>query len=271
MLPAGVEVKSVDGFQGREKELILFSAVRAGRGGALGFVADARRLNVLLTRARRGLIVVAEARTLTYSEHWANWLAWVASTGSVCAPPGWAPPPRPSRRRERSDDHDERYDEHGRRIRSRSRSRSRERAAVTKPLSRAEKREQRRAARAAAAAAGGESEEEQWRRSLLGGAEAAEMQSSSERLLPNWHACEDGDGRTYFHNSASLQVCWEPSRQSSRLDSTRLDSTRLDSTRLDSTRLGSTRLDSTQTRLDATRTRLGLDSTRLKLTGLDLT
>ena len=74
-LPAAVEARTVDGFQGREKELILLSCVRSNREGRLGFLADARRLNVALTRGRRGLIVVGSRRTLRHDPTWAALVA----------------------------------------------------------------------------------------------------------------------------------------------------------------------------------------------------
>lgn len=61
VLPKGppfVEVSSTDGFQGREKEAVVFSAVRSNSYGSVGFVSDWRRINVSFTRARRALIVV---------------------------------------------------------------------------------------------------------------------------------------------------------------------------------------------------------------------
>lgn len=69
-----VQVSTVDGFQGREKEVIIFSAVRSNKQGRVGFLADWRRLNVALTRARKVLIVVGTASTLKNDPHWQAWL-----------------------------------------------------------------------------------------------------------------------------------------------------------------------------------------------------
>ena len=60
-----VEVQSVDGFQGREKEVILLSLVRSNSRGKIGFLSDARRLNVAVTRARKQLTVIGNYETLS--------------------------------------------------------------------------------------------------------------------------------------------------------------------------------------------------------------
>jgi predicted DNA helicase len=60
-----VEVDTVDGFQGREKEAVVVSLVRSNREGEIGFLSDVRRMNVALTRARRKLIVVGDSATVS--------------------------------------------------------------------------------------------------------------------------------------------------------------------------------------------------------------
>ena len=63
-IPEEVEVKTVDGFQGREKEVIVVSFVRSNRRGEIGFLNDVRRLNVAITRPKRKLITVGDSTTL---------------------------------------------------------------------------------------------------------------------------------------------------------------------------------------------------------------
>jgi superfamily I DNA and/or RNA helicase len=60
----GLEIDSVDGFQGREKEAIIMTFVRSNNEGEIGFLADTRRTNVAFTRARRTLLVIGDSATL---------------------------------------------------------------------------------------------------------------------------------------------------------------------------------------------------------------
>jgi superfamily I DNA and/or RNA helicase len=60
----GLEIDTVDGFQGREKEAVIISLVRSNANGEIGFLADSRRMNVALTRARRKLIVIGDSATI---------------------------------------------------------------------------------------------------------------------------------------------------------------------------------------------------------------
>ena len=81
--PPFVEVSSVDGFQGREKEAVIFSAVRSNDHGSVGFVSDWRRVNVSFTRARRALIVIGNDVCLRRGDvdTWSPWISWADSQG----------------------------------------------------------------------------------------------------------------------------------------------------------------------------------------------
>ena len=59
-----VEVRTVDGFQGREKEIVIISLTRSNELGEVGFLAETRRINVSVTRAKRACIIVGNTSTL---------------------------------------------------------------------------------------------------------------------------------------------------------------------------------------------------------------
>ncbi|CAJ1451708.1 unnamed protein product [Effrenium voratum] len=78
--PAELRVDTVDGFQGAERDLILASTVRSF--SRVGFMRDPRRANVMLTRARRGLVVFGNGETLqTEEDTWKPWISWVRERG----------------------------------------------------------------------------------------------------------------------------------------------------------------------------------------------
>ncbi|KAI9460661.1 AAA domain-containing protein [Boletus coccyginus] len=79
-----LEIGTVDGMQGREKDAVIISLVRSNNKREVGFLTEKRRMNVAMTRAKRHLCVVGDSSTIQHGgAYLKKWLAWLEATADV--------------------------------------------------------------------------------------------------------------------------------------------------------------------------------------------
>jgi len=77
-----ININTVDGFQGQERDVIYISLVRSNKRNEIGFLKDIRRMNVALTRAKKKLVVVGDSATLGSHPFYESWLSYVEEIGA---------------------------------------------------------------------------------------------------------------------------------------------------------------------------------------------
>ena len=82
-----VEISSVDAFQGREANIVIFSCVRAAGSKGIGFLSDVRRMNVALTRAKHFLFVIARCSSIIVNPYWRDLVDHARETEAVIQVP----------------------------------------------------------------------------------------------------------------------------------------------------------------------------------------
>ena len=74
-------IDTVDGFQGQERDLMIISLTRSNDRGEIGFLADERRMNVALTRAKRKLVLIGDSSTLAVNPFFDSLLGYFEEKG----------------------------------------------------------------------------------------------------------------------------------------------------------------------------------------------
>jgi ATP-dependent RNA/DNA helicase IGHMBP2 len=71
-----IAVNTIDSFQGQERDVVYISMTRSNTERQIGFLADIRRMNVAMTRARKKLVVIGDSATLSVLPFYENFIAY---------------------------------------------------------------------------------------------------------------------------------------------------------------------------------------------------
>jgi ATP-dependent RNA/DNA helicase IGHMBP2 len=85
-----LSIKTIDGFQGEERDVIYISLVRSNETGEIGFLNDLRRMNVAITRARKKLVVIGDSATIGASDFYRSFLEYCETHGLYRSAWEWA-------------------------------------------------------------------------------------------------------------------------------------------------------------------------------------
>ncbi|WP_317898949.1 AAA domain-containing protein [Aurantibacillus circumpalustris] len=87
---SSLSVKTIDGFQGEERDVIYISLVRSNDNHEIGFLNDLRRMNVAITRAKKKLVVIGDSATIASSDFYQSFLEYCEKNGMYRTAWEWA-------------------------------------------------------------------------------------------------------------------------------------------------------------------------------------
>lgn len=87
---SSLSIKTIDGFQGEERDVIYISLVRSNERQEIGFLNDLRRMNVAITRAKKKLVVIGDSSTIGASKFYNSFLEYCEKHGAYRTAWEWA-------------------------------------------------------------------------------------------------------------------------------------------------------------------------------------
>lgn len=76
-----ININTIDGFQGQERDIIYISLVRSNEKGEIGFLSNERRMNVAMTRARKKLVIIGDSATICQNAFYSKFLDYINEHG----------------------------------------------------------------------------------------------------------------------------------------------------------------------------------------------